>query len=183
MSIDKDAAAVAKIVANISEQYMLPQGAAPKVFRWVASDSPFRFLMFCLSTVHVVTAHRMKNPNAVLSECTEHMVKTAMDLSEEFFPYSPDREEAPRTGPRYLESFLEGWGEWTEATRRDPTNARAGTHVVCAMLRSIEAREPANDLDDYARLLPLAAWFEDWIPAIDDAFAKLARPWWAFGQH
>jgi hypothetical protein len=170
----KEVDAVIRIVSNLFEKALLSKGDVPNVLRWTLPDSRFRYLMFCLSTVHAVCAHRMNDPNSVLQQCVFNLAYNAATYKgpDPFFEARPDIQKTVDDGARLLRNFLDRWSKWIDATRADPTNARAGTMLVSSMLQTTESLAPMSEGDGH--LTPLACWFEDYIPVIDEAFVKLS---------
>lgn len=180
----KDAKAVMRMVANLLEAGLLPGKSkagqlgtgAPMVPAFALADSGFRYAVFCLTTVHVVCAHKMRNADTTLSECLKHLAETGakQDASDgfSFFDSPVTVGQAYKSGSEVARQFLNTWSAWINHTRRDSDNARAGTPVICAMLKRTESESPLTEADQQ-RLWPLACWFEGWIPTIDSSFDQL----------
>lgn len=179
-----DAKAVMRMVANLLEAGLFPGKSnagklgtgAPMVPAFALADSGFRYAVLCLTMVHVVSARKMRNPNDTLTQCLKQLAETSAKQNgmDGFAFFNPPVTigQAYKTGNDIARQFMEGWSEWIDATRRDSGNARAGTSMVCAMLKKTESESPLTE-SDQRRLWPLACWFEGWIPTIDSSFDQL----------
>jgi hypothetical protein len=179
-----DARAVMRMVANLLEAGLLPGRSnagqlargAPMAPDFGLADSGFRYAVLCLTMVHVVCAHKMRNADDTLSQCLKHLAETGVKQNSTdelaFFSSPVTIGQAYKTGNEIARQFMDAWSEWLDATRRDSGNARAGTPVVCAMLKGTESKSQMTE-PDRQRLWPLACWFEDWIPMIDSSFDQL----------
>lgn len=168
---EKQVAAVIRVVAKLYERLLLPHGDAPKVLQFELPDSRFRYLIFCLSTVHKVCARRMKNPDAVLNECAHNLVGVAVtDEGGTFFDGPVDPQQAVNDGSAYLDDFLHRWSAYVDISKGG--NTQAATGLVCSMLRKTESLAPAAQ-GDGPRLWPLGRWIEDRFTEIDRAFVEL----------
>ncbi|OFV90266.1 MAG: hypothetical protein A3H95_03040 [Acidobacteria bacterium RIFCSPLOWO2_02_FULL_64_15] len=163
------------IAFSLSKAGQLGTGA-PMVPAFGLADSGFRYGVLCLTMVHVVCAHKMRNANDTLTECLKHLAEIGAKQNATdgftFFNSPVTIGQAYKSGNEVARQFMNGWSEWIDLTRADSGNARAGTPVVCAMLKRTESESSLTE-PDQRRLWPLACWFEGWIPTIDSSFDQL----------
>ena len=120
-----DVATVLRILANLVAQPELPESDAPRVLQWELPDSRFRYMMFCLSTVHFVCARRMNDPNAILDQCVDRVIDFATGVGADgLFKEAVEKKKVTDEGVKYLTGFFNQWAAWLQVTRSDPTNAR-----------------------------------------------------------
>lgn len=181
----RDAKAVLRMVANLLEAGLVPAQStagqlgtgAPLVPAFGLVDSGFRYAVLCLTMVHVVCGRKMRNADVTLAECLTHLAETGAQQNDagdfRFFKTPVTTGQAYKSGSEVARQFLNSWSQWIDLTRRDSGNARAGTPLVCAMLKRTESESPLTEADQQ-RLWPLACWFEGWIPTIDSSFDQLA---------
>jgi hypothetical protein len=119
---------------------------------------------------------RQRDRRAPPAHGLKHLAETGakQDASDgfSFFDSPVTVGQAYKSGSEVARHFLNTWSEWIDLTRRESGNARAGTPVICAMLKRTESESPLTG-PDQQRLWPLACWFEDWIPTIDSSFDQL----------
>ena len=148
---------------------------SPTVLKSELPDSRFRYMLFCLSTVLAVCAHRMKYPDAVFNECTQNAVEFAKDskVADGFFIGPVDRQKSANEGWATVRSFLDRWNQWIDVEKSD---AQAAMRLVCSMIHDTESSSAATE-DDIRRLWPLACWIVSMFSGgtMEKAFMNLAR--------
>lgn len=157
------------------EQSAEPGGSAPAVLKLEDPESRFRYVMFCLSTVHAVCGYLMQRPGKVLDEVARNLVKNAVAYAgpDGFTVVPVSLQEAFDDNLGHLKDFLHRWSAYADEARGG--RVRAGANVVCLMLREVESPSPATT-EDRSRLLPLAQWVEGRFDLMHQAFLKLTNP-------
>jgi hypothetical protein len=137
-------------------------------------DSRFRYFVFCISTVQMACARRMKNPDAVLNDLLHVAVGGAIGVDPQGFFGGPvdDPQQAANSAGEYLEEYLHRWSAYVDIVGGG--NAAAATGIVAGMLRHAESANPPTQ-EDTRRLWPLAAWIEGSLEAMTDAFTDMVR--------
>lgn len=156
------------VVGNLFEKTTDGGADAPLVLSLGLPDSRYRYLMFCLSTMQTACAQRMKNPDAVLNECLQALVKFALSHPAKFIGASTGPQKAANDGAGLVQDYLHRWSSYVDVFHGG--NTEAATMLVCSMLRSTEAAVPGRE-GDAQRLLPLACWIEARLPAMRDTLA------------
>jgi hypothetical protein len=169
----KQVATVMKITANLYEQTIGPP-LAPSTLRPTRPDSRFRYVIFCLTTVHVVAARHMKKPKAVMDECVHRVVRGALSYEgpDGLFDEPVSQQDAASVALACVNEFLGHWSEYLENLRAQ--KPRICTSLVATMLRKVEFSQPENQ-NDNARLSRFALTIEAQFENIDRAFAELVN--------
>ena len=158
---------LATILGNIYERTAGGSVDAPNVLRFRMPDSRYRYLVFCFATAHYACAARMKHPDAVLNETLGLVITSALADMDTFFGGRVNPQEAATQGAALLNDFLHRWSTYLEIAKGG--NTSAATSLVAMMLLDTESLAPA-EMDDGARLWPLASWIESKIPGIRSGF-------------
>jgi len=157
-----------RIATNLYERTKPRAEYAPAHLHFSAPDSQYRYLIFCLSTMQVACASRMKNPDAVLNECMHLLTTYAVtEAVQDCFGGSVDPQDAANRGATLLHDFLHRWSAYVDIVQGG--NRQSGTRIVCSMLRTTESNDPAGPTDA-KRLWPLAVWIENALPVMRKSF-------------
>jgi len=158
-----------RISTNLYEDTKPGAAAAPAPLHFCLPDSQYRYLLFCLSAMQTACASKMKNPDAVLNECFDLMIRLCTTEGDRvfFFGRPVDAQEAANQGGAYLQDFLHRWSAYVDIVQGG--NRQTGTAIICSMLRCVESDDPAGPTDG-PRIWPLALWIENGLPAMRKAF-------------
>jgi hypothetical protein len=168
----KQVEAALQVASNLYEHTKPGAANAPAPLHFSLPDSRYKYLMFCLSTMELACAPKMKNPDAVVNECLHFLVTwTTTECVQEFFGGPVDAQDAANRGAAYVQEFLHNWSTYLDIVKGG--NSPCATDFVCSMIRTAESNEPASQGDAH-RLGQLALWVENSIPAMRDAFMELA---------
>lgn len=163
----KEVDAACKVWGNLFEKTTEESGSdAPLVLKFQLGDSRLRYMVFCLSTVQLACARRMKNPDAVLNEVLHTMVNSPLTGD------SIDPQQTANDGSAYLGEYLHRWSSYLEIV--EGGNANAATGIIAGMLRHTESEAPPTQ-EDSQRLWQLATWIETRLGAMEGAFVSEAR--------
>lgn len=183
----KQVAAAMRIALNLYEETTIDprlgtqhhqgigSGLAPTVLNFQLPDSRFRYMMFCLSTVFVESAHRMNDGEAILDMCAQALITTALDpkAAEQLLGQGPhDRQRVMADGSTYLRELFAVWSDYKETRKRG--NTQGATSLMVALLYTTESLAQATE-DQRPRLGPLARWIQEWMSTSDNAFVQLSR--------
>jgi hypothetical protein len=123
-------------------------------------DSPYRYLIFCMSATAAACAPEM-DLDAV-SGALEKLALVAVERPQDFAV----------TGLPRLKFFL---NTWTRCLELEKTGENQGIiEMICLMLRSTESDVPGNK-DDVGRLRELALWIYGHFPAMRDRYVELLK--------
>lgn len=122
--------------------------------RFERPDSLFRYMLFCLGTVHVACAPLEKNPDAVLNEAGYAVVNCCIQEMDTFFGEKLDPQEAANRAV-LLQDFLHRWSAWVDIT--EGGNVHAGNNIVATMIHDCESAEEISS-SDTERLVFVASW-------------------------
>ena len=156
-SHQKQVAAMTRIIVNTFEKVITPDRLAQSGLQFQLPDSRFRFLMFCVASVHAVCARHMTNPDAILNECGPNLIRGALSDPASFFDGPVKAQETAILGMNCIGDFLERWSAYIDIAKGG--NTPVATGIVITMLRETETQAPAGD-GDAARLTKLARWIE-----------------------
>jgi len=117
-------------------------------------DSLFRYMLFCLGTVHVACAPLMKNPDAVLNEAGYIHVNYCVQNLDTFFGEKLDPQEAANRSV-LLQDILHRWSAWVDITAGG--NMDAGNSIVATMIHDCESADEIQS-SDIERLIFVASW-------------------------
>jgi hypothetical protein len=163
--------AALKVLLNLFEKTTDGGADAPLILRFELQDSHFRYYLFCLSTVQMACARRMKNPDAVLNELLHTVVTSAVSVDpERFFGGPVDPQEAANRAGEYLQDYLYRWSTYVDIVSGG--NNDAATGIITGMLRSTESTASPSAEDSH-RLFSLATWIEERLDAMAKAFATM----------
>lgn len=169
----KEVDAAGRVLGNLFEKTTDGGSNAPLVLKFELPDSRYRYFVFCLSTVQMACARRMKNPDAVLNELLHTVVTAAISVDpQKFFGGPVEPQRAANQAAEYLQDYLHRWSAYVDITGGG--NAAAATGIIAGMLRSTESPAPVSEADA-GRLWPLATWIEKGLEAMAGAFADMAR--------
>jgi len=169
----KEVEAALTVLCNLFEKTTSGGLDAPLVLKFGLRDSRFRYFVFCLSTVQMACARRMKNADAVLNDLLHTIVASAIGAdSQEFFGGSVDPQQAANKAAEYLQDYLHRWSAYVDIV--EGGNAAAATGIVAGMLRHTESANPPTQEDTH-RLWPLATWIEARLEPMAGAFTDMAR--------
>lgn len=169
----KEVDAAFKVLGNLFEKTTEGGSDAPLVLKFDLRDSRFRYFVFCLSTVQMACARRMKNPDAVLNDLLHTVVAGAIGANPQHFFSGPvDPQQAANKAGEHLQDYLHRWSAYVDIVNGG--NTAAATGIVAGMLRHTESERPPTQ-EDTRRLWPLATWIEKRLEAMGGAFTNMAR--------
>ena len=169
----KEVDAAFKVLGNLFEKTTGGGSDAPLVLTFERRDSRFRYFVFCLSTVQMACARRMKNPDAVLNDLLHTVISGAVGVDPQLFFGGPvDPQQAATKGGECLQEYLHRWSAYVDIVGGG--NAGAATGIVAGMLRDTESPNSPTQ-EDARRLWPLATWIEERLDAMEGAFADMSR--------
>jgi hypothetical protein len=172
-SHEKQVEAAVKVLGNLFEKTTDGGADAPLVLKFDLRDSRFRYFVFCLSTVQMACARRMKDPDAVLNDLLHTVVAGALGTDpRQFFGGPVDPQQAANRAGEYLEDYLHRWSAYVDIVQGG--NTAAATGIVAGMLRHAESANLPTQ-EDSRRLWPLATWIEEGLDAMAAVFTNNAR--------
>jgi len=139
------------LAGDLYERIVGPPDKVP-FLKFGRSDSRYRCLMFCLSTVHAVCARKMGNCDAVLNEAFQSLFAYSLSEPGVFFGGPVDAQVAANNGGQYLQDYLHRWSCYIEI--ESGGNTIAALNIVMTMLRDIESAAPPSE-EDAQRLRPV----------------------------
>jgi hypothetical protein len=141
-----------------------------KLPKFERNDSPFRHLFFCLSTVHMVCASQMKNPDAVLNEAAHTLLTIALSEREKYFSGEVNPQEAANLSAECLNDFLHRWSTYIEII--EGGNNLAARNIISGMIWDVATVKPITDKDADS-INDLASWFQNGLKDFQEAFQTI----------
>lgn len=156
------------LTAQLYEMTTSSDEVAP-FLRFELPDSRFRYMLFCLSDVHVACCGCMKNPDAVLNEVASIVLNYCYEDYQTFFGEKPDGQDAANRVGSHVQDFLHRWSAYVDILSGG--NWQAGLGLVVGMIHDCES---TNDLQssDTERLLFVASWILERNPDAEKIFRK-----------
>jgi len=168
---EKEVEAAVLVATNLYEATKPDVADVAARLHYKLPDSGYRHLIFCLSTMQMACASKMKNADAVLNEVLHLLIAyAAADSAQELTGGTVDQQELANQGAAHLQEFLHRWSAYVDIV--DGGNRKSGTIIVCGMLLSVESKTEASSSDSQ-RLWPLALWIENALPEMRSAFGNL----------
>jgi len=169
----KQVEAAIKVASNLYENTIPGAEDAPVPLQFCLPDSRYRYLVFCLSATAIACARKMKNPDAVVSECLGFFVTyAAIERMQEFFGGPVNPQDVANNGGAYLQGFFADWSRYGELVKE-----RKNTEIndlICSMIHATESNVP-TEKTDVQRLGALALQIRLWLPTMRGAFSELVK--------
>ena len=131
------------------------------------ADSRCRYFLFCLSTIHLACASKMKNPDAVLNECVQTLFRYCLSDQQTFFGGTVEPQEAVNKVAPCLQDYLQRWSSYVDIVSGG--NHLAAQNIVSAMIHDTESATPPSPADTQ-RLDNVALWVQKNLDGIRTAF-------------
>lgn len=137
-------------------------------------DSRCRYLVFCFATMAVTCSKEMTDPNAIINECFQSVVKYTTSTPEriqQFFG-NDDNMRIVDSKEFYLQKYMNDWSKYLDLVGAGNSDAASG--IVSTMIRAAESDEPMRHIDEH-RLRQLVLYIEHLLPVMTSSFIKLVQ--------
>jgi hypothetical protein len=150
---------------------------APARLQFDLSDSRFRYMIFCLSTV--ITAalaydeKKQIQPEELIEGCLHLVTGSAAEhFAQEYFGDSASSHDSVDSASAYLQEFLKQWSRWPQLENEG--RSAETWELISSMIHTTESNLPAEN-SDMERLSKLALWIDCRLPTMRGAFIELAN--------
>jgi hypothetical protein len=164
------------VASNLYLQAIPEADEAPVRLQFTLSDSRYRYLLFCLSTV--VTAalaydeSKDIEPEALIGGSLQFLTGYATEHPGEYFDDASTAQNSIRRTNEYFGEFLKQWSRWPQLEKAG--NSAKTNELISLMIRTTEADSPAETAD-MRRLGELALDIDCRMPTMRGALVELAK--------
>lgn len=155
----------------------IPDAAdAPAPLKFSYSDSRYRYMLFCLSTVItsalVYDEKKHIKPDSLVGGCLYFARVTADQNPQEYFGERSVPPDADERANSFFMEYCKEWSKW-------PALEKQGFHsesneLIARLIQQTETSEPCS-AEDLRRLSPLALNINCRLPTMRLAFNELAK--------
>jgi hypothetical protein len=169
--------AAIKVATNLYLHTIPDAEDAPAPLQFDLTDSRYRYMIFCLSTVIMAALaydeKKQIQPEALIKGCLQLVIGAAAEhFAQEYFDDPARSQDCIDEADAYLTEFLKHWSRWPEL-EKEGRNAEI-IDLISSMIHTTESNLPA-DKSDMQRLNELALWIDCRLPTMRGAFVELAN--------